>query len=129
MKRATAAPVLSLFLALAGMAGSATAQAAKPLDPVGNFEYTTTVDGQPMSGVISIMKKENALTGKIVSEVMPEIAISAVKVEARKVTLTAQIPDGPELVIVLTFEDDNKFAGNWSTGDQSGAISGKRKTS
>ncbi|MGH7463081.1 MAG: hypothetical protein ACREMA_18900 [Longimicrobiales bacterium] len=129
MKPPKAVPVLSLFVALAGMAGSVAAQAPeKAINPVGDFEYTTTVDGQPISGVISIVRKDNALTGKILSEAMPEIPITNVTVEARKVTIKATIPDG-ELTIVLNFEDDNKFAGNWSLADQGGAISGKRKTS
>ena len=129
MKPTKAAPVLSLLVALASLAGSAAAQApAKAVNPVGDFEYTTTVDGQPMSGVISITRKENVLGGKILSEVMPEIPITGVTVEARKVTIKATIPDG-ELTIVLNFEDDNKFAGNWALGDQGGAIAGKRKTS
>ena len=129
MKRTIPARTVFLFAALAAVAAPAAAQ-KKPIDPVGDFEYSTTANGQTVSGVMSIVKKDNALSGKISSDMMPEFPITAVKVEDQKVTLTAVLPDGQgELTIVLNFEDANKFAGNWSSaGGDSGAISGKRKT-
>ena len=129
MTRTIPTRALFLFAALAGMAAPAAAQ-KKPIDPVGDFEYATTANGQAVSGILSIVKKDNALSGKITSDALPEFPITGVKVEDQKVTLTAVLPDGQgELTIVLNFEDANKFAGNWSTANgDSGAISGKRKT-
>jgi hypothetical protein len=130
MKRTISAGGLFLLAALAGLAAPAAAQQkGKPVNPVGDFEYTTTANGQTVSGLITITKKDDVLSGKISSDMMPEFPISAVKVEDRKVTMTATLPDNQgEITIVLTFEDDDKFAGNWSSADgQGGTISGKRK--
>jgi hypothetical protein len=120
------APVLLALSAAATQAQTPTPP-AKALNAIGDFEYSTTVQGQQSAGVISIFKQEDALKGKIMTDMMGEIPITAVKIEGNKVALTAVLPDG-ELTINLTFEDDNKFAGNWSLGAEGGAISGKRKT-
>ncbi len=127
MKRILSAPALFLFLALAGMAVPAVAQApAKPFNVVGDYEFATSVDGQTVSGLISIVKQDDALTGKITSD-MGELPISSVKVEDKKVTFLAKTPEGEDVSFVLTFEDNDKFAGTWTAGGQTGAISGKRK--
>jgi hypothetical protein len=133
MKRITNKPTF-LLAALFSVLSAAAAQAqaptppAKAFDPIGDFEYSTTVDGQVSVGVMSVFKQDDVLKGKIMTDAMGEIPITAVKVEGKVMTLTAVIPDG-ELTIALTFEDDhNKFAGNWSMGGQAGgAISGTRK--
>ncbi len=134
MKRTLSAPTL-LLAALFGLLSTAAVQAQAPTPPaeafnaIGDYEYSTTVDGQQSVGVITIFKQDDVLKGKIMTDMMGEIPITAVKVEGLKVTLTAVIPDG-ELTIALTFEDDhNKFNGNWSMGGEAGgAIGGKRKT-
>ncbi|MGH7469631.1 MAG: hypothetical protein ACRENP_16910 [Longimicrobiales bacterium] len=132
MKHSLAFPgrVLVLLSALA-IAAQASAQApSKPVDPVGDFEYSTTVNNQTVNGVISIAKKDNVLSGKILSDMMPEIPITAVKIEGKTVTISAKVPDAEgDLVIVLTFEDDSKFSGTWSLAGDGGSISGKRKAS
>jgi hypothetical protein len=123
--------LLGAVIALAKPVAAQQQQApAKPLDPVGDFEFSTTVDGQTRTGVISITKKEDVLGGKIFTDMMPELPVSSVKVEGRTVTLNAALPDtDAALVITLTFEDDNnKFSGSWSVGADSGTLGGKRKT-
>lgn len=122
-------PAVAALLAVA-IAASARAQTPAPtpaVDPVGVFEYTTSVQGQTVTGTITIAKTETGLGGKILSDAMPEIPIKAVTVEGKKLTIQAEIPDGA-LTITIEFEDANKFAGNWTLGGEGGAISGKRKT-
>jgi hypothetical protein len=129
MKRTLSAPTF-LLATLFGLVSTSAMQAQekKPINPIGDFEYTTTVQGQQSAGVITIFKQDDALKGKLLTDMMGEIPITSVKVEDKKVTLVTAVPDG-EVVIVLNFEDDNKFSGNWSMGGQEGgAISGKRKT-
>jgi hypothetical protein len=136
MKRTLSVPTF-LLVALFGLSSTSAVQAQTPPTPapkafnaVGDYEYSTTVDGQQSVGVISIFKQDDVLKGKIMTDMMGEIPITAVKVEGKVMTLTAVLPDG-ELSIALTFGDDhNKFDGNWSMGGAAGgAIAGKRKTS
>ena len=134
MKRTLSIPTF-LLAALFGLLSTSAVQAQTPtpapkaFNAIGEYEYSTTVEGQQSVGVITIFKQEDVLKGKIMTDMMGEIPITAVKVEGKVMTSTAVIPDG-ELSIALTFEDDhNKFDGNWSMGGATGgAISGKRKT-
>src|SRR5262245_9484096 len=134
MKRKLNPYVLLLLSAVVGLASPLAAQKQKaqpkPLDPVGDYEFSTTVDGQTRTGVISITRKNDVLAGRILSEAMLEILVNSVRVDGRTVTLNAALPDTETaLVVVLTFEDDNnKFSGNWSVGSDSGTLGGKRKT-
>jgi hypothetical protein len=131
MKPSLAIPgrVFVLLSALATAAPASAQAPGKPVDPVGEFEYSTTVNNQTVSGVISIAKKDDVLGGRILSDMMPEIPITGVKAEGKTITIAAKVPDAEgDLVIVLTFEDDNKFTGTWSLAGDGGTISGKRKT-
>ena len=130
MKRIVAAPALFLTLALIGMSAPAAAQTApaKPFNVIGDYDFSTSVDGQTVTGVLSFVKQNDALTGKIASE-MGELPIGTVKVEEKKVTFVAKTPEGEDVAFVLTFEDNDKFSGTWSAGGQTGNITGKRKTS
>ena len=128
-RRLFAATMLVLATAGFAQAGSAQQAPAKALNPVGDFEYSTTLpDGQTLSGTFTIAKQNDVLSGKITSQ-MGEAPITNVKVEERKLTMVVVTPEGAEVTFVLAFEDDNKFAGSWEMGGQSAAISGKRKTS
>jgi hypothetical protein len=122
-------PVLAALLAVAiGTTATHGQTAPAPaVDPIGTFEFTTAVQGQTVTGTITIAKTDNVLGGKILTDAMPEIPIKSVQVEGKKMTIYAEIPDGA-LTITLEFEDANKFAGNWTLGGDGGAISGKRKT-
>ena len=128
-RRLFAATMLVLATAIMAQPGSAQQAPAKALNPVGDFEFSTTLpDGQTLSGTFTIAKQNDVLGGKINSQ-MGEAPITKVKVEERKLSMVVVTPEGAEVNFVLTFEDDNKFSGSWETGGQSGAISGKRKTS
>ena len=130
MKRRLFAATM-LLLATAGLIqpGSAQQAPAKPIDPIGTFEYSTGMpDGQTLSGTFTIVKQNDVLSGTITSQ-MGEAAISKVKVEGRKLSMVVTTPDGAEVSFVLNFEDDNKYTGTWEMQGQSAAITGKRKTS
>ena len=128
MKR-TIVPITAALLAVAIGTAAGTAQTpapAPPVDVVGTFEFTTTVQGQATAGTFVIAKTDNVLGGKILTDMMPEIPIKSITVEGKKVTIYAELPDGA-LTIVLEFEDANKFSGHWTLGGDGGAMSGKRK--
>lgn len=109
-------------------APQAQTQPAKPaFDPVGQFDFATTAQGQAITGVIVIAKGENgALGGRISSTVSPDLPISSVSVNGTTVTLSMAI-ESDLLTMVLNFSDHNEFTGSWSLAGDSGAVSGKRK--
>ncbi|HEX5724149.1 MAG TPA: hypothetical protein VFX98_01715 [Longimicrobiaceae bacterium] len=108
--------------------GPVTVQTPAPrsgeVNPVGNFEFTTEVNGQPMRGNIHITGAPGAYTGRVTADIMSEIPISSVSVAGQQLTVVADTPDGA-VTIVLNFQGDN-FTGNWSLGGQGGAVTGRR---
>jgi hypothetical protein len=101
----------------------------KPVfDPIGEYDFSTTAQGQAVTGVIVIAKGENgALGGRISSTVSPDLPISTVMVEGTTVTLSLPI-ESDVLTMVLNFSGNTELTGNWSLAGDSGALNGKRKS-
>ena len=108
------------------MAAPAPVVPAKPapVNPVGTFEFATEVNGSPMKGTMSIVGSPGAYSGKMLSDVLPEVPITSVTVDGQTVKLIADTPNGAVLVN-LAFTGA-MFTGNWELGGQSGAMTGKR---
>ena len=94
------------------------------VDPVGNYEFSTVVDGQTVTGTMHVEGTPGAYKGRIITSVFPEIPIIGASVETNILNLRASMPDG-ELAIRVVMEGNN-FKGNWSLGGGSGEISGKK---
>ena len=95
-----------------------------PVNPIGTFEFATEVNGSPMKGTMSIAGSPGAYTGKMASDVLPEMPITSVTVDGQTVKLVADTPNGA-VVVNLAF-NGVIFTGNWELGGQSGAMTGKR---
>lgn len=95
------------------------------MDPVGTYEYSTVVDGQTATGTMQIVGAPGAYTGRILSNLFPEIPIVGVTVDGKSMLIRATMPDG-DLLIKATFDDQKKFTGNWELGGQTGDFSGKK---
>ena len=107
------------------------AQVATPpsaaFDPVGSFDFAAEFQGQSQPGVITIARGSDGQLGAIlVGGNGEQLPASAVTVEGRKVTITATIPGGPEIVMALTFETNDKFAGSLNVQGMSGTVAGTR---
>ena len=102
--------------------------AAKPaavvVDPVGTYEFSTLVDGQTVTGTLTIAGTPGAYTGRIVTNMFPEIPITAARVEDKTVIATGSMPDG-ELTLRMLMDGMN-FTGNWQLGEDSGEFNGKK---
>ena len=99
--------------------------AVKALDPVGSYEIVTVVDGQNVTGTISITGTPGAYKGKILTNMFPEIPIHAAVVEGQGMIVRANMPDG-ELILNMRFTGP-AFVGRWDLGGiQGGDISGKK---
>lgn len=104
-------------------APQATAQAA--VNPVGAYEFTTTVDGQTVTGTLHIEGTPGAYKGRILTSVFPEIPVVGATVENNNVVnVKANMPDG-ELTLRMVMEGMN-FKGNWTLGADGGEFNGKK---
>jgi len=97
------------------------------LEPVGNYEFATVVDGQSVAGTINISRTtEGKLVARVSTDLTGDIPISSVTVEGSRVTMTGNMPDG-QLGFTMEFKNSNEFSGSWSYAGMSGAFDGKRK--
>lgn len=121
--------MLALALVIAAAPLSAQqppAPAPAPVDPVGTFDFSTSVDGTAVTGMIRIAKTESGFGGVISTDATGEMPISKVTVEGSRVQIRSVTPDG-ELVINVDFKDD-KFTGGWDMGGMmSGSLTGARR--
>lgn len=100
---------------------------ASAFDPVGNYEFLTTVEGQSVPGTIEIQKNEQgSLTARVSTDMTGPIPITSITIEGMKVTMTGSLPDG-QLGFIMEFKDLNEFSGSWSYAGMGGAFNGKRK--
>src|SRR5687767_11680833 len=106
----------------------APAPPPKPaFDALGNYDFTTSVEGQTVNGTIEISKKpDGSLGGRVVTDMTGEIPVTSVTVTGMKVDINANMPDG-QLTFVMEFKNNDEFTGNWAYSGTSGAFTGKRK--
>lgn len=109
--------------------GPAAARTAS-VDPVGTFDFTTTVEGTDVTGSIVIARAATGgYTGSITTNVTDPIPVTGVTVEGQTLHVTAESPDG-QVTFTMVFTG-NDFTGNWSIGggQMSGVASGRRRVS
>jgi len=98
-----------------------------PLNPVGAFDFTTTVEGAAVTGTITIVRNGDAYSGSVGTNVTETIGIRSVVVEGQTMTVVGDTPDGP-VTMTVTFTGD-AFSGAWTLGAMGGEMSGKRRAS
>ncbi|MDE2751404.1 MAG: hypothetical protein OXI83_02395 [Gemmatimonadota bacterium] len=103
---------------LAAVACATTPAGPPPFDPAGSYEYTAVVEGQPLSGTMTIEEAEEGYEGTILSAAFPPIPITSVTVEGQAGTIEAAGPGGP-LIVEFTVTDD-MIQGMWSMGLEGG---------
>jgi hypothetical protein len=108
------------------VAACATGQArSTAVDPVGAFDFTTTVDGSPVTGTITITRSGAEYGGSVSTNVTESMPITAVTVEGQTVQVTGSTPDGPA-TLSMTFTGDT-FTGTWSYAGMEGSLTGRRR--
>jgi hypothetical protein len=103
---------------------AATRQTTAAVDPVGSYEFATSVDGQPLTGKIHIEGTPANYKGRIVTSMFPDIPITRASAEANVIYATATMPDGD--VVIRMFMDGMNFTGSWTLGTETGELSGKK---
>jgi hypothetical protein len=114
--------------AAVALAACASAPAApRAVDPVGAFDFTTSMEGTEVTGTIEIQRADGGgYTGTLSTNVTEPIPLSSVTVDGQKLTVIADAPDGP-VTMVLTFVG-NDFTGNWTYTTLAGTATGRRRT-
>ena len=123
-------PVIAVTLAACASSPAVQPAEAPParqvaLDPVGTFDFTTTVEGTSAAGTINILRTDSGYGGTITSNVTDAMPIRTVTVNDNRVDVIADTPDGP-LSINMIFTG-NQFTGTWSLGAMSGTHTGQRR--
>lgn len=116
-------------LLLAGCSHSTGGTAATPpppatLDPVGTYEYTTSVEGQTMIGTMTITGSPGAYSGTISSD-MGTIPMRNISIEGMELSFLGDLPD-VTVSFVLLFDGDS-FEGEWDAGGMMGLMSGTKR--
>jgi hypothetical protein len=111
-----------------GMSGTGTAgtgATANAMNPVGRYDFTTSVQGQSVTGRIEIAGTPGAYTGQITTSITPPLPINSVTATGQSMMIVGSMPDGP-LTIRMNFTDASAFTGNWELSGDSGSITGRK---
>lgn len=90
----------------------------------GSYEFATAVQGQIVSGTMSITGTPGDYGGRIVTNAFPEIPITGATLEGQNMTVRGNM-NGGELILKLKFEGQ-QFTGTWELGADGGEFSGKK---
>jgi hypothetical protein len=103
----------------------AAAPAPAALNPVGKYEFATTLQGQTLTGTMEITGTPGAYAGRITSSATEPIPITAVTVEGQNLTVAGETPNGT-LTIRMTMAADGTFTGGWTLANDGAMLTGKR---
>ena len=116
---------LAAMTALVVAACASAPRGPAPLDPVGRYEFTTTFQGQTVTGAVLIGGSPGAYTGQITTNITEPLPVTGVAVNGQEMVVTASTPDG-DLTIRMNFTDANAFTGGWQMPGDSGTLTGTR---
>jgi hypothetical protein len=118
--------LLAVLLLLIAAACASTPQGPPPLNPVGVFEFQTTVQGGAVTGTIEVSGQADAYTGVIRTSVTQDIPIAGVAVENNLMVVTGDTPDGVVTIRMLFTGDE--FTGRWELAGDGDTLTGRRRS-
>lgn len=123
MKRLLAAALL--LLAAACSTAPPPPPAPPPLNPVGTFEFQTSVDGNTVTGTAEVTGRDGVYGGVIRTSATPDLPITDVTVEGDTMVVRSTV-NGGTLTLRMVFTGD-EFTGGWTLPDDSGTLTGRRR--
>ena len=96
------------------------------LNPVGVYDFSTSVQGTEVTGTVTITGADGRYGGSVVTSATPEAPIKSVSVAGQTITVVIPAPDGNDGVLEMKL-DGAAFTGSWSYGGQGGSLSGRRR--
>jgi hypothetical protein len=121
----TATPAAEPAPAPQPMAAPAPPPAPAAVNPVGKYEFATTLQGQPLTGTLEVTGTPGAYAGRITSSATEPIPITGVTVEGQSMTVTGETPSGT-LTIKMNFTEGGAFTGGWTLGSDGATLTGRR---
>lgn len=101
-----------------------TVGAPAAMNPVGGYSFQTEINGQAVTGSMSIRSENGVWVGMISATGQGEFPISSVKVDKQTMTMIFDTPNGAGTA-KLEFTG-NDFVGGWELAGQAGPMTGKR---
>jgi hypothetical protein len=106
-------------------AAPAPPAASAAVNPVGRYEFATTLQGQMLTGTMEITGTPGAYAGRITSSATEPIPITTVTVEGQNMTVAGDTPNGP-LTIRMTMGEGGAFTGGWTLAGDGATLTGRR---
>lgn len=107
------------------MVAPAPPPAPAAVNPVGKYEFATTLQGQPLTGTMEITGTPGAYGGRITSSATEPIPITTVTVEGQSMTVAGETGNGT-LTIKINFTEGGAFTGGWTLGSDGATLTGRR---
>lgn len=117
----------SVLVALAaGLAACASLRGAPTRDLTGQYSYSSTAHGQPVSGTITVTRSQERYqivmtTGGLTRDLL----FSEVTRSANSLTASLEAASGQRMTLHLTV-DGKAISGDWALGDQTATLRGTR---
>jgi len=110
-----------------GRVEAASPAPARPaaFEPVGRYDYTTSANGQEVTGTITISGTPGSYTAAMTSNATPEITFKTVTVEGNRITMEGPGPESSTIVINLVVTGTD-VTGDWAMGGMAGEIRGTK---
>lgn len=119
--------LLAALLVLFAAACASTPPGPPPFNPVGIFDFETTVNGGPATGSVEVTGQPDAYSGTVRTSVTSDLPIASVAVDGNNMVVTADTPDGV-VTLYMAFAGD-EFTGRWELSGDGGTLAGRRRPS
>jgi hypothetical protein len=95
------------------------------LDAIGVYDFSTSVEGQTVTGTFTISGEPGAYTGSMSSSMFGTMPLRDIAVDGMDLSFLVDLPDAT-VAIFLTFEADS-YTGEWDAEGMTGFISGSKR--